>query len=257
MKTAVKSFWTPKEGNRNEEYEDAFAYSIEEGRFAVADGATESSFARGWAQSLVQAFSAHPPPRFRSRPSWRKWLRPLGQDWQDEIDWKHLPWFAAEKAGAGAFSSLLGLQFIGGKNHRQRSSSKRVIHTGLRWQAVAVGDSCLFQVRGDKVGSSFPISRAEEFGNSPILLSSLAANNEGVWEQVRFAAGVCKTHDIFLLMTDALAHWFTVGQQDGDKPWEQLCALKTDKDFESTISQLRGEGSLRNDDVTLLVIVLD
>jgi hypothetical protein len=257
VKLSVKSFWTPKEGNSTEEYEDAFAYSIEEGRFAVADGATESSFARAWANSLVQAFTNHPPPSFRSRAAWKEWLRPLGHAWQCGIDWERLPWFAVEKARAGAFSSLLGLQFMGGGYGRLRPSSKGMTARVWRWQALAIGDSCLFQVREDTLLSSFPLDRAEGFGNRPILLSSVPGNDEGVWDQVRFEAGYCRPQDAFLLMTDALARWFTVQHQDGAKPWVELCALNSQEDFESFVSGLRGSGSLRNDDVTLLAVSLE
>src|SRR5690606_8657176 len=50
--------WLPKSG---EAYEDAWALPAGEGpawRFAVADGATESAFAREWARCLAEGFVA-------------------------------------------------------------------------------------------------------------------------------------------------------------------------------------------------------
>ncbi len=49
-------FALPKRGHRLEEYEDAYAGNPDGGRFAVADGAAESSFANVWAQLLVSGF---------------------------------------------------------------------------------------------------------------------------------------------------------------------------------------------------------
>ena len=46
----------PKQGNRTEECEDEFEASPETGHFAVADGATEASYAQEWARILVKAF---------------------------------------------------------------------------------------------------------------------------------------------------------------------------------------------------------
>lgn len=62
MNLSVQVFWLPKGGHSEEDYEDSFAFSIQKRRFAIADGATETSFAKQWAQSLVQAFVSNPPP---------------------------------------------------------------------------------------------------------------------------------------------------------------------------------------------------
>ncbi len=47
-----------KAGNDPSEYEDAFAADADRARFAVADGATEASFAARWARLLVEGFVA-------------------------------------------------------------------------------------------------------------------------------------------------------------------------------------------------------
>jgi len=294
MMMFVQVFWLPKEGNTIEEYEDALAYSISERRFAVADGATESSFAERWAQSLVRGFVfGEVPPwegeapaepidkfggsltlpvpidKFRSLtlPALKNWLEPLQREWREGIDWKRLPWFAVEKAQAGAFASLLGLEFVGcsagaSPSHSagaspSLSSSETPATESLRWRAIAIGDSCLFQVRNDALFRAFPLDRAEQFGNRPLLLSSNPVNNQRVWDEVQFDEGDCQIDDIFFLVTDALAHWFLVQHEAGAKPWATLCDLNTQEDFDSLIVHLRQERLIRNDDVTLIIIHLD
>ena len=53
----------PKRGHSADEFEDAFAFDPAAGRYAVADGASESSFAGLWARLLVEGF-------IRPKPGW-------------------------------------------------------------------------------------------------------------------------------------------------------------------------------------------
>ena len=108
MLPEVQTFWLPKQGNTAEEYEDAFAASVENRRFGVADGATESSFADIWAQALVEAFTQSPPNGIE----FDDWLKPLQEAWHKNVSWDRLPWFAEEKAKSGAFATLLGLELF-------------------------------------------------------------------------------------------------------------------------------------------------
>jgi hypothetical protein len=307
MDLYVRAFWLPKAGNSADEYEDAFDYSLAERRFAIADGATESSFAKRWARSLVQGFtdspgflSVHPgnsraelwqegsfvgrwarslvrrisdSPRFLSAPhrdfcrELQKWLEPLQQSWRESIEWETLQWFSLAKAQAGAFSSLLGLIFVEGelprveretsRVKRQTSSVKRETCKCWRWQAVAIGDSCLFQVSNGKISTAFPIEHAGQFDNRPFLLSSIPSSNQRVWGEVRFNVGDCQYDDLFILATDALAEWILIQYESGAKPWATLCDLSMEGDFASFITDLRQRGSIRNDDVTLLIVRLD
>ena len=63
MRVSVQGFWAAKSGNKNSEYEDDFwphnrMISKEDKifRFAVADGATETSFSGILAKQLVRSF---------------------------------------------------------------------------------------------------------------------------------------------------------------------------------------------------------
>jgi hypothetical protein len=132
---SVRTFWLPKEGNALEEYEDAFA--IAEHHFAIADGATESSFAGCWAKSLVDGYittapSLQFPP---SKDSLQEWLEPLQRTWHQQIAWERLLWFPEQKALEGGFSTLLGLSF-------EPLEDTSDFATPAFWNAIAVGDSC-------------------------------------------------------------------------------------------------------------------
>jgi Protein phosphatase 2C len=246
---SVRAFWLPKEGNALDEYEDAFA--IAGHHFAIADGATESSFAGNWAKSLVDGYMPL-APSLQASPSMdflQEWLEPLQRAWHQQIPWDRLLWFAEQKAREGGFSTLLGLSFtsVGGNDDCM---------TPTMWNAIAVGDSCMFHVRSDVLLAAFPLCRSGEFNNKPPLLSSYAENNRNVWEKLRFANGDCQPNDLFLLSTDALAHWFLAQHEAGEMPWVTLCNINDQADFEILVGELRHDCVIDNDDTTLLRIRL-
>ena len=98
----VQTFSMTKLGNSVEEYEDAAACSSEGRRFAIADGATQTSFADRWSQILSLEFILNPPADEPTPQRWINWLQPLQDAWSSGIPWDTLPWFAVEKAQAGA-----------------------------------------------------------------------------------------------------------------------------------------------------------
>ncbi|MFV1968041.1 MAG: hypothetical protein ACC628_21660, partial [Pirellulaceae bacterium] len=53
-----QAFWLTKRGNCPDEWEDAFQADASAGRFALADGATDSVYAQSWGQCLVDHFVA-------------------------------------------------------------------------------------------------------------------------------------------------------------------------------------------------------
>jgi Protein phosphatase 2C len=226
------AFHLPKRGHSEEEYEDAFAASGPRSRFAVADGASESSFAGLWARLLAEGFVA-------SRSPWEEtgWLEPLRRRWADEVGTRPLPWYAEAKREEGAFATLLGL----------------ALRTHGHWRAVAVGDSCLVQLRGGRLVTSFPLGRSDDFGNQPPLLGSRAPAPRAA---LRRAHGRWQPGDRFLLMTDALAQWFLRQHEQDRQPWDRLQPLLTTAapaaDFAALVDELREGEEMRNDDVTLL-----
>src|SRR5947207_13780422 len=107
----IKTFCCPKLGNSLEEYEDAWAHRPTRTpagiRVAVADGATESSFAKFWAvllaESYVRSELAGAEVFARLQPARRLWRRRLAG--------RPTPWFATGKAEQGVFAALLGGRF--------------------------------------------------------------------------------------------------------------------------------------------------
>lgn len=235
MAPSVSAFRAAKAGSTAEEWEDAFCYDPGQGRFCVADGASECSFSAAWARLLAKGFVARPP----DGSTLREWLRPLQEEWARGTRGKALPWYAEEKARQGAFSSILGL-CLEPEEHR--------------WRALAVGDSCLFSVRKNELSAAFPLSRSSEFHSRPMLLASADRANDRISGSVRESEGLARPGDLVLLMTDALAAWFLAEAELGRRPWSVLERIATQQEFDVFVDLMRAGRSLRNDDVTLLKI---
>jgi hypothetical protein len=233
-----KALALPKRGHTVAEYEDAVALGEERGRFAIADGATESSFAALWARLLVAEFAGAP---HGDLAPWSAWLPALQQRWAAQVGSPVLPWYAETKLQQGAFATFLGL-----------------VVREARWHALAVGDSCLFQTRGDDLRYAFPLFSAADFDTTPWLVGSRGCDPATVERRTRRAEGDWQPGDRLWLMTDALAKWFLEQVETCSRPWAELDGLlrgpSPQHEFEGWVDHHRDSGRLRNDDVTLLVL---
>ena len=248
-----RTFWLPKSGNRPEEYEDAsrVVYPQHMGvsgrrtaRVSVSDGASESAFAREWANILTDAFVDRPPDiSGLTADSLQDWLAPAQEEWRGDVPWESIPWHGEAKARAGAFATMLGLAVGSAPDDSQR----------LSWHSVAVGDSCLFVVRDDRLWLSFPLEDAAEFDNNPALVCSNPDNTGDLWEGVQLHSGECIAGDLFVLASDALAYWFLARDDEGQKPWATLTALES-SEWAAWMAEQRSTGTMRNDDTTLVTI---
>jgi hypothetical protein len=240
--------WLPKAGNTVDEYEDAWAISPDDdpssGHFAcaVTDGATETSFAGLWARLLAEAYCAGgttPAALFAALPA-------AQAAWREAVAAIPLPWYAEEKARQGAFAALVGLSLVADPGVG-----------GGRWTALASGDSCLMQLRGDALLTAFPIASAAEFNSRPTLLSSEPASNAGLTDTLGSVGGEWLPGDRFYLLTDAAACWFLASYEAGEQPWSVLDTLAEPDDapaFPAWVAGLRASRAIRNDDLTLLCV---
>jgi hypothetical protein len=245
MKVVCQTLWLPKRGNSEEEYEDAAAPAeplsedTDEFRCAVADGATETSFSRLWAQLLVDGFVANTD------------CEELKAKWHESIADKPLPWYAEQKAESGAYAALVGLTI------------KQVKRSGGTWKAEAIGDSCLIHVRGSDVLERFPLKHSDEFNSTPALLSSNEDDGLEHDEEFTFIEGEWRKGDIFYLLSDAIARWVYKRQEDYSDAAFWLKSMKSQNDLKEFVDVQRelmdaeSRPLMRNDDVTLMRVTLE
>jgi len=221
----------PKGGASTDEYEDAAAVREEAWpvRAAVADGATESAFARPWAETLAGGLCTieiTPDALLDTLPDWRSSWTEAHADRMVE-----LPWYGAAKTREGAFATLLGLEL------------RREGH----WRAISVGDGLLVHLRDDAVRRTWPYASPEDFTNRPALLASRHGHPSPDADDCRAVTGTWTKDDTFLLATDAVAAWLLRTGPEKAQTW-------TADDFREAVDSARAEGSLRNDDSTLLML---
>lgn len=242
MTAYVNVFSHQKAGNSAAECEDASwpGTSADEQlplRIAAADGATDAVFSGLWAKILVNSWG-------RERLALDDFATSIERKarvWRRLIKNRHLPWYVEEKAQSGSFAALAAVE----------------LHANGIWNAVACGDCCLFQIRGQELIASFPISESREFSNSPVLLST--GNVEQFRNEIRFDSGRWESGDHLYLMTDALACWFLGQCECGRVPWKLMTeiALSERIGFADWIADLRKQNQIKNDDCTLVSVTLE
>lgn len=219
----------PKAGAEEDENEDAAAVWTTSWpvRAAVADGATESMFAKQWAETLVKGLGAldlTPSALTDTLPDWRA-------EWQAAVEQAEpLPWYATAKADEGTFATLLGLE----------------VRSDGEWDALAVGDCTLLHVHQGRLETAWPHGTSDAFSNRPSLLSTLPDRNVPTPDAT---TGTWHVGDAFLLATDAVAEWLIETDPVAARAWDA-------QEFSEAVEAARSNGSLRNDDSTLVVLEL-
>jgi hypothetical protein len=256
MIVSYDCFWKQKDGNSKDEYEDAFFPKSEEDknvhtnsilRFAIADGTTEGMYSSWWANILTRKFC-----RLKDRQDIYKVVgdsRKQFERWKKCYSYSRtkigngLQWFEEYRFEEGAFSTFLGFVL------------EETNEGELSWEAFAIGDSCIFQVRNEELITSFPKTKSDEFNNFPNLISTKSQLERNLLKE--YSRGNVCIDDRFYLMTDALSQWFLSEFESSEFPWRILRDFgtkdETDK-FPEWIDDLRKAKKLKNDDVTLLRI---
>ncbi|MEM1096175.1 MAG: hypothetical protein AAGJ10_16375 [Bacteroidota bacterium] len=225
----IETFTLPKAGHTREQNEDALAIDVAWPlQVAVADGATETGYARLWASCLTKAAVQDMPLDQAIAEARQRWSEGVQQQPAQS-------WYAQAKADEGADATLLRV----------------AITPEGQWTAEAAGDTILFHLRPAEDGElqeqlRWPLAEPEAFGTHPVLLHSRPQAAEPA--VLRHGAS-WQSGDVLLVATDALAAWLmTCGPAR---------ALSWDADtFSAVIEAARTTGALRNDDATLVVIRL-
>ena len=119
-----------------------------------------------------------------------------------------------------------------------------------RLQGFAIGDSCLFHVRGRELVRSFPLHAASEFDADPLALGSLDLGRDRL---MQFTAldELCYPEDLLVLCTDALAQWAMQREEAGTPPdWNAWWDMPESR-WQAEIAEMRSAGQIRYDDTTL------
>lgn len=241
----IAHFTLPKVGEYETDIQDAFDYSSDRTLVAIADGASTSLWPREWANLLVEHFCHHNQDSIASiYEQWEEWLRPLQEKWrQHSLKSKKdptIPWYAQGSKDKDHGSAT----FVGLKIRPPNQAGEKI------WEAFAVGDSCLFQIKAnsDEI-VAFPLHKSEQFTTVTNCFHSLPEYKS---YPPAFEDGLYKEGDIFFLATDALAEWIIKDCENRIYRWKNLISIATKEEFTDFINQLRDDKLIKNDDTTLL-----
>lgn len=247
MRLRWKAYTICKEGNREEENEDAsfpvlhngVSLKVDDFSCALADGATQSSFAKRWAELLVSETGMKKDLPKEILPT----VANAKKIWGEEIAGKVLSWPAEIKVRQGAFATLLWFHI----QDNNKESDPQV------WNAMGIGDTCLFHIRANHLISGFPLTAAAQFSNTPNLVSTNLVRNSALFPVKPFSRK-WESGDEFLLATDALACYVYKLVEEDNK--NDLSAFKSHigskSEFIRWISHLRNMSSIKNDDTTMI-----
>jgi hypothetical protein len=202
---------------------------------ALSDGASVSFDSAPWAEVLTHRF-------VEDQGVSREWLEAAAREYQTAYDRDAMPWMHQAAFDRGSFATLLGIVFS---------------QDGANARAFAIGDSLLAFIDDGEVVRTIPYVEPEEFENSPQLLSTSIFENRlldeetisDAWHDLNISA---HSAPIFLLLTDAIGRWLL--DEPSSERISTLLGIEDERSFSAFVERERGEGRLRRDDTTMVVI---
>jgi len=246
MRFETRLFTLAKDPENPGTYQDACYVDAQRHVAAIADGVSSSLFSGPWAAILTQAVVAD-FPNPGDADEFAAWLVQQRERWAASIDTSGLAWFQKAKLPTGAFSTLLYTRVC------EVDDAPAGAFGGYRLMAFALGDSCLFQVRGGELVRSFPLETADQFEVDPIVLGSVDLKRDHLL-QFAILDEMCYPGDELILCTDAVAEWAMRSYASGEGSlWSDFWQM-SEEDWRSGIVWLRQERQMRIDDSTLLML---
>jgi hypothetical protein len=246
MRFASRAFRLAKDPEHPGQNQDACCLDSARGVAAIADGVASGIFSRQWAAILTEAVVSGPPDP-GDAASFAAWLAERREEWNRGIDTSQLAWFQKPKLREGAFSTLLWIEL------EPAGADAGAGPEAWRLRAKAVGDSCLMHLRGGELLGTFPIEKADELKDNPVVIGSVDLGRDDAIE-FQSLEEECRPGDLLVLATDAVADWALRLIESGEPPdWEALWDLP-ETDWQREVKSLRAAGKMRYDDATLLLL---
>ncbi len=237
--------------------EDATQDNPEFGLMAIADGlSSDSTLTSFWSSLLVNDFCnlTQSRPCEYLRDKYQDWLNPLQDQWQQAFQ-KVIDKIRQNK-NAKTYNPL-------SSPRTQRNAKGLATFVGVhvlpadaqgkgKWQAIAIGDSCMFHFRKESNGfdlaSSFPLTKSYDFTPRTQAITSKA--DMSLVGGLNFVEGDYELGDIFFVATDALAKWLLKNREEGKNEWKKLLEIDDQDAFEQMIISLRSQKLIEIDDTT-------
>jgi hypothetical protein len=231
----MRAMWYPKDVSAPEEWEDGVLLDESNRVAIVLDGASSSFDARGWVRHLAGEFWDSPLEQWDDTHL-ESWL------WSARFRWEH---HAMERRAARQLPEYLDPPSL----ERQSGATLVAVHVepaGGYWEGFAVGDACVFHVRGDDLLSADPIADPGDFAGAPSLVTTGSDESRPLRVEPIRRRELCPG-DHLMLASDAVSCWLLGEERD----WGGLAALDQDG-FAQLVESERTSRRMQVDDATLV-----
>jgi len=241
----VHDFTIPKQNQSASSNQDSLNYDLSRKVFAIADGVTTSPSSGLWSKIIVEHFLEEPfchhfNDEKNSDELFQKWLESSIKVFREKTSTNNTNQFIKDMINdKGASTTLIGCRIIKNKNTHQL-------------QIWAIGDSNVFLIRKNRILSSFPIKKLEDFTNFTNALSSILELNNQKLDYINLDI---KTNDEVIIATDAFSKWFLWASNNGQKPWKRI--IKKKSKISEYIEKLRSHQKIDDDDTSFIHIKFD
>lgn len=251
MRFSVTSlrYWKSEYGSLDR-CEDSFAYDVSTGLFAVADGASQTSFSGIWSSLLVKQFVSEPLIE-NDEFEVDRWVRRAQRKYERAAPAEsELPPLVRAKARKGSAATFLGIQLV------PASESDPSEEAVAQCRVIAIGDCCLLHFRPSALSvSSLFIQTADDFDAMPMCFLSKDFDPAGC--PLRVDHIYARQGDILVLATDAVAKWLLPCLDELRVERLSVLLSQTVESWPWHVECLRRAGHIVDDDSTALVIRLD
>lgn len=241
----VKAFQTHKRGETKTAIHDRIALDIEKGRFALADGVSNSYLPFLWAEILVDSYISVSDTRELAVDKLSQLFINKKEEYLARLDKNELVvQKAREKYFKVASSTFLGLE---------------IENNVLRWKLI--GDSCLFILPQDGVCQCY-CSNTISVDNEGHIFVDFSENTDQICADGTIA-GMWQTGSLELkngyvvMMSDAMSKWFLSELNNEGSPLEKLLALDSEESFEMLVEQEFRLNKLDSDDESVILIEIN
>lgn len=232
-------FSCPKLGELEDSNADSCAVDLAVGKFAIADGVSQSFDPRTWSR-LVSEFAVSGAEQISAIS-----IEELSREMNMEVP-EDEPWYISEMRDRGSQSTFLSI-----------SLERRDLGTFLNLRSV--GDCCAFHIRAGKVFDSWPFRKENDFPSRPTAVMTKAPFILG---EVASQGWYLGDSDEVILATDAMARFLVKAvQRNADIEVASVFPFldietRQDEMFLEWADSARRDGVLEDDDLTLMRISL-
>lgn len=230
--------WAPKSVASPAEWSDGGCRDDAHQRYAVADGATNGSFASNyWAYHLVERLVDD--SRALRRDDVPGWCHQTRESWQRVRGLATTP-HQKRNFDRGAYAAFVAVELVPSEGDE------------LSLRAVGIGDCNLFHTRSRELLMAWPWRASDQFNATPVLFGSVEDSHRDDQFRWTTVTGLV-AGDAVLLCSDELAKWALRMAEADAGAWSELGVI-TQSGLARLVNDLRAERRMATDDVVLIQI---